>query len=321
MQVRQLSERQLLQRLHRFCPPELIGDDAAVLPFPHGESLVITADTLVDGVHFSDRTTAPQDAGWRAVAANLSDLAAMGAHPLGITVSLTLPPDTQVAWIDALYEGMTEILQQFQTPLVGGDVCRSTVRSLAVTAFGRVRSPIYRHTARVGDAIFVSGLHGASRGGLELLLNPQCGETLTSDARHSLIRAHQRPRPRLDLLDGFQALNGPRIAGMDSSDGLADAVVQLARESGVGAKLWCDRLPIAPELLQMTSCATARNWTLYGGEDFELVLCLPPSDAERLSKQFPEAAIVGEIVPEAQGVTLDSDPPERLSQAGGFQHF
>lgn len=323
--VGDLGERSLLQRLHRFCPAELVGDDAAVLDFPSDRALVVTADTLVDGIHFSDRTTAPEDAGWRAIAANLSDLAAMGARPLGVTVSLALPAETEVDWLDRLYRGMAELLRQFGTPIIGGDVCRAPTRSLAITALGSVRSPVHRDGARVGDAIVVTGVHGASRGGLELLLSPERGASLSEKALESLCRAHQRPFPRLDLLKFIEPLAVGNMAGMDSSDGLADAVVQLARESGVGALVFGDRLPVAPELFDLTSPEEARDWTLYGGEDFELVLCLPPEAARGFCAQVETAAIVGEIVAEPGAWLLSSGDGDgdrvSLSQTQGFQHF
>ena len=123
--IADIGEPGLLQLLKRFCPAEIVGDDAAILEVPAGKSLVVTTDVLVDGVHFSEQTTTPEDVGWRAAAANLSDLAAMGAMPLGITVGLSLPPNTPVSWVERLYQGLTACLQSYQTSIVGGDVCRS----------------------------------------------------------------------------------------------------------------------------------------------------------------------------------------------------
>ncbi|HEY9597398.1 MAG TPA: AIR synthase related protein, partial [Cyanophyceae cyanobacterium] len=161
--VRDIGEQGLLERLQRFCPNDIVGDDAAVLSWLElGQSLVVTTDVLVDGVHFSDRTTSPQDVGWRAAAANLSDLAAMGATPLGITVGLSITGDTSVSWVEGVYQGLTQCLQEYNTEIVGGDVVRSPLISLAITAFGQV-SPsriIRRSAAKVGDAIVVTGVHG-----------------------------------------------------------------------------------------------------------------------------------------------------------------
>ena len=202
MQIKEIGEQGLLKILQRFCPPDIIGDDGAVLPTAAEKSLVVTTDVLIDKVHFSETTTSPSDVGWRAAAANLSDLAAMGASPLGITVGLALPGDTAVDWVEKLYQGMTQCLQEYNTPIVGGDIVRSPVTTVAITAFGQV-SPqhiIRRDRAKVGNAIVVTGCHGASRGGLELLLNPDLKTSLSVCDREALIKAHQRPKPRLDVL-------------------------------------------------------------------------------------------------------------------------
>jgi thiamine-monophosphate kinase len=185
--IKDICEQGLLEKLQRFCPPEIIGDDAAVLLTAPEQSLVVTTDMLVDGVHFSDRTTSPEDAGWRAAAANLSDLAAMGASPLGITVALGLPGDLSVSWVESLYQGMTECLQQYNTPIVGGDIVRSPITSLSITAFGQVHPQriIRRGAAQIGDAIVVTGIHGASHAGLQLLLHPDSRTpTLPADCRY-----------------------------------------------------------------------------------------------------------------------------------------
>ncbi len=327
--MRDIGEQGLLQRLQAFCPPELVGDDAAVLTPPPGRSLIVTTDMLVDGVHFSDRTTPPEAAGWRAAAANLSDLAAMGALPLGITVALSLPETTAVDWVERLYQGMTACLRQYGTVIVGGDICRSPVIAIAITAFGQAAPAriLRRSAARVGDAIVVTGPHGCSRAGLELLLHPErkiAPDTVSLDlaTQAELIRAHQRPRPRLDVLP---LLPPQRIAAMDSSDGLADAVLQICRASGVGAEIWGDRIPRGPLLAN-----PPLEWVLYGGEDFELVLCLEPEAAATLVAQLgADAAIVGQITADAavwlsstaSAASTAGGPPQRLSLEQGFQHF
>ncbi len=362
MQIREIGEQGLLRILQGFCPAEIIGDDGAVLPWvdPVGKmqetvdtqslsdrrSLVVTTDVLVEGVHFSDRTTSPSDAGWRAVAANLSDLAAMGALPIGITVGLGLRGETEVSWLEGLYQGMVDCLQQ--TPIIGGDVVRSPTNTIAITAFGQVdpRRVIRRSSAQVGDAIVMTGSHGKSKAGLELLLYPekyQQGSETTSfpEDYREMIRAHQRPQPRLDVLPYLAALadladldtltEGSHIgaelnynvAGMDSSDGLVDAICQICRASGVGARIDRSALSIPEAITRMVSAKTALDWVLYGGEDFELVLCLPWAAAESLVQSLGAgAAIIGTITAEP-AILLLSEREEtlNLTQEQGFQHF
>jgi len=314
----------------------VVGDDAAVLSLPPAASLVVTTDVLVDGVHFASGLvpeTAPTmtaaDVGWRAAAANLSDLAAMGAAPVGLTVGLGLPGTTPVHWVEQLYEGLTACLQPYDTVVLGGDLCRAPGITLAITALGQVapEQVIRRSAARPGDGILVSGAHGAARAGLELILKPDWGIDLEPRDRAALIQAHRRPRPRLDIPPLLRTLNPQgRVAGMDSSDGLADAVLQICRASGVGARLDRSRLPSPAALQQTRSCdpETAAHWTLYGGEDFELVLCLPPADAEALAQQLQDASIIGEITAGSEVQLVDPRgllPPQRLTLEQGFQHF
>ncbi|MEQ9356812.1 thiamine-phosphate kinase [Coleofasciculus chthonoplastes] len=351
--IRDIGEQGVLKRLQRFCPSDIVGDDAAIMPnLEPGQLLVVTTDVLVDGIHFSDRTTSAEDVGWRAVAANLSDLAAMGSSPLGITVGLSLPGDVAVSWVERLYQGMSECLQPYHTPIVGGDVCQSPVITVSITAFGQVLQErvMRRSNAKVGDAIVVTGVHGGSRVGLELLLNPEFGKDLSEKERSRLIQSHQRPQPRLDILpqlwdilasqfpipDQNPVSDLPRVGStlntspipltaMDSSDGLADAIAQICRASGVGAVVEWDAIPIPSVLPRLTSPEQVLDWVLYGGEDFELVLCL----SEPLAQVFVEklaagSAIIGSITSGRSVCLRDSTGKYRdelLTLSRGFQHF
>lgn len=335
--IKDIGEQGLLKIVQRFCPQDIIGDDGAVIPAPNsGKSLVVTTDILVDGVHFSDRTTAPEDVGWRCVAANLSDLAAMGASPLGITVGLSLGGDIPVSWVNSLYQGMKQCLEQYNTPIIGGDICRSSMITVSITAFGEVfpHHAIRRSTAQVGDVIMVTGVHGASRAGLELLLTPELGNCLDEAEKLSLIQAHQRPKPRLDILPLLSKLilhpstlsySPFPISGMDSSDGLADAIAQICKASQVGAIIERSQIPMPPALNRLVSPSSAWDWVLYGGEDFELVLSLPHELAQFLVQELGEgAAIIGTITPGDEVWLTDSSGvygDELLTMMRGFQHF
>ena len=326
--VKDIGEHGLLARLQRFCPADVVGDDGAILSLTPQQSLVVTTDVLVDEVHFSDRTTSPFDVGWRSVAANLSDLAAMGANPLGITVGLSLPGTKNVAWVEAVYQGMSACLQTYNTYLVGGDICRSQVVSLAITAFGEVspQRAICRHQARPGDVIIVTGMHGLSRGGLELLLKPNLGETLTAQEAKRLLEAHQRPKPRLDVLPYLASISEQiAIAGMDSSDGLKDAIEQICQRSSVGAIIDCAKITVFSGLTKLVDDETAWSWVLDGGEDFELILCLPEIYAlDLLEKLDEDAAIIGSITEAPQIKLIDFNTESNFSStqcSKRFQHF
>ena len=320
--VADIGEKGLLKLIFPFCHPDMVGDDAAIVPLSPDLDLVVTTDILVDGVHFSDRTTSPFDVGWRAATANLSDLAAMGAKPLGITVGLSLPKNLPVEWVEHLYQGLTACLERYDTPIVGGDICRSGVITVSITAFGQVKPEqvIRRNLAKPEDRIVITGFHGLSKAGLELLLNSRGGDF------PALIRAHQRPNPRLELLPLLWEIMGEtNLAGMDSSDGLADAVIQICSSSGVGAQIDRRLLPLAPDLTKMVAPETALEWALFGGEDFELVLCLPLPQADLLVKNLGAgAAIVGKITRNGSVELVDSQgiyESRVLSLEAGFQHF
>jgi thiamine-monophosphate kinase len=321
MEVHEIGEAGLLKLIFPYCLPGTVGDDAAVLSFA-GENLVVTTDVLVDRVHFSDRTTSAQDVGWRSAAANLSDLAAMGAVPLGITVGLGLPPDTQVAWVEDLYRGLNACLDRYHTGIVGGDIYRSTVRTVAITAFGQIenKTVIRRSNALPEAAIVVTGDHGKSKAGLELLLDLTLGNDLNPLDKQEFIRSHQRPVPRLDVVSVLTRLQPEFIAGMDSSDGLLDAVSQICRASGVGARLDRSAIAIHPALSQLTK--NPLDWVLGGGEDFELVLCLPVAAAQVLVELLGEtAAIIGQTTAALEILLVDDQAEILLDSISQFQHF
>jgi thiamine-monophosphate kinase len=340
MLIRDLGESGLLKLIQPYCLPNMIGDDGAIVRPPKGCELIVTTDVLVDGVHFSDRTTSAFDVGWRSVAANLSDLAAMGATPLGITVGLSLPPDLPVVWLEQLYVGMQACLDRYGTGIIGGDLTRSQVTTVAITALGAVAADhlIRRSTAQIGDSIVVTGAHGNSHGGLQLLLDDRLGRDVgnfvdladSQAQRQILITAHQRPLPRLDILPILAKLRSSAsapfpITGMDSSDGLANAIVQICHASGVGATLDRSSLPISSALAHIFP-ATALCSVLSGGEDFELVLCLPESIALELVTNIGNgAAIIGKITRSTEIGLVDNSgeyPPIDLTDRQcGFQHF
>ena len=329
--VADIGELGLLRRLQPFCASDLIGDDAAVLPVNGGgAATVITTDVLVENVHFSERTTSAQDVGWRAIAANLSDLAAMGAVPIGVTVGLCLPGTVAVDWVEGVYKGMDACLKTYGGSILGGDVCRSFQTSLAITALGYVTPEriIQRNRAQPGQVIVATGYHGASRAGLELLLHPERGQGLADADQKLLTRFHQRPIPRLDivsLLQDVETVAFDALAGMDSSDGLANAVLHLCQASRVGARLVRSRLPMPSVLEPWVGAETALDWCLYGGEDFELVLCLSAEAALELLPQLgPNAAVIGTIEAASEVLLVEepnADTGITLTWDGGFQHF
>jgi thiamine-monophosphate kinase len=294
----ELGERGLLALLHIYMGQNIrvpAGDDGAVLALPKGE-LVVTTDLLFDGVHFSDLTTSAYDVGWRAAAANLSDLAAMGATAVGTLIGLGLPPDTPVAWVQDLYAGFTTCADPWGGMILGGDTCRSKQRTVAVTAFGVVDPAkiLRRSAARPGDVLVITGHLGGSKAGLEAMLHPELFSEATPEEIKDAIAFHRRPLPRLEIPKCIFSVTD-RAAAMDTSDGLADAVLQICEQSGCGALIDCDALPIHPSTRRLAGDA-AINWALYGGEDYELLIALPEASIQLLVTALAQVGLLGTII-------------------------
>jgi thiamine-monophosphate kinase len=246
-----------------------------VLETSPGHKLVVTTDVLVEGLDFTADLSEPEDWGWKAVVANLSDLAAMGAEPRWLVLALTVPPATPLATLERVYAGVGEACRAFGTALVGGDISGGPALSLAVTALGEVERPVLRSGARPGDRLAVTGPLGAAAAGLALL---QSGDPAAADLLGrfpGLAAAHRRPVPALAM--GLALARAGATAMIDVSDGLAGDVLHVAEASGVGLEIFDPAVPLAPgvaetaTLLDLDPMALA----LGGGEDFVLAAALP----------------------------------------------
>ena len=325
--IAEIGELALIERIKPFCAAGMIGDDAALVSVEPGCQLVVTTDVLVETVHFSDRTTPPFAVGWRAAAANLSDLAAMGAMPLAITVGLGLSGETPWLWVEALYQGMAACLQTYGGSIVGGDLCRAGQRTVSITALGQVRpgQAIGRNAAVPGMSVVVTGPHGASRAGLALLLGELTTE-IPATLRSAWVKAHQQPAPRFDAIARLHELiqpdeKFPPMAGMDSSDGLANALLQIAHSSGVGMEIERSRIPLPAQMSETVGPETAMKWALHGGEDFELVLCLPPTLADRFTRAEFATTIGTVTATKTVQLTSATNGPSIPITHQSFQHF
>lgn len=262
-----------------------IGDDAAAWRPSRSHLSVISTDALVDGVHFLSASMDPAAIGHRAVAANLSDIAAMGARPVLVTVALGVTPEATEAWVLACYRGMAALAARFGSRIVGGDVVRSPAISLTLTIVGEV-SPqrLKRRSAgRPGDVVAVTGALGASRAGLALALDPSLAVPDPIRARASA--AFATPEPR--VAEGRWLAASVHVrAMMDSSDGLATDLGRLARAAGCGAEI--DALPIDPAARAVAEAcgASAEAYALGGGEDFELIATIAPRAFAHLAHRF-----------------------------------
>lgn len=301
-----------------------IGDDGAVLAIPAAHELVVCTDTLVAGVHFPLETSAGA-IGWKALAVNLSDLAAMGATPAWATLALTLP-SADAVWIEAFADGFAALAGDYKLALVGGDTTRGPLAA-TVTAHGFVPEgrALRRAGARPGDLVFVTGTLGDAAAGLACLdrSHARAAALLAAPAalREQAIARLERPTPR--IAHGL-ALRDLASACIDVSDGLVADLGHICAASGVGAEIELDRLPASSALLGLFEAEARAAFQLAGGDDYELCFCIPPIHVERAADELARLGggitRIGRIV-ESDGVcVLDGDGRE-IAVPRGWEHF
>jgi len=290
-----------------------IGDDAAVLQPPPGKQVVVTADALNAGVHFTEATKA-EDLGWKSLAVNLSDLAAMGAQPAWCTLSLSLP-QSDPEWLDGFIDGFLELASLHGIALVGGDTTRGPL-SIAVTAMGLVDngSALRRDGAKVGDDIWVTGTLGDAAAALQSLF---AGAAIDRALRMRL----DRPTPRVAA--------GLRLVGLansciDVSDGLLADLGHVCERSRVGAEIAIDGLPASPSL-QRFKPAIRGPWQAGGGDDYELCFTAPPRLRDEIQQALDFAETpgtrIGRIVAGTGVKALDAEGNEWQPPQAGYVHF
>jgi thiamine-monophosphate kinase len=303
-----------------------IGDDAALLEVAVGRQVVATADALVEEVHFRCDWTSPEDLGWKALAVNVSDVAAMGGEPLAALISLALPRATEVAWVEALYRGLEACASEYRCALVGGDIVGSPDRIvLQVALLGTVEPERVRlrSGARPGDVVCVTGTVGDSAAGLALL---QAGGDLPDRPEFAaLLLRHRHPTPRLAAARVLAA--EPAVtAMMDLSDGIASDLRHIITRSGAGARVEAAALPISEAARAAAALLGANplDWALWGGEDYELLFTLAPDALPRLASLLADtgvtAAPVG-VITEGGYLLVTPDRDAQPLSPEGFAHF
>ncbi|MCC8362534.1 thiamine-phosphate kinase [Lysobacter sp. A6] len=291
-----------------------IGDDAALLQVPAGQALVVATDTLNAGVHFPV-DTAPADLGWKALAVNLSDLAAMGAAPAWCTLSLSMP-DAEPAWVDGFLEGFLRLAAMHDVALVGGDTTRGPL-SVSVTVHGFVdpARALRRAAARDGDDIWVSGTLGDAAAALEQWR----ANALIDDALRERL---DRPTPRLAL---GRALAGVARAAIDVSDGLLADLGHVCVASGVGAELEVDALPASDALRAGFGGDARRHLQAAGGDDYEVCFTAPEAARDAIATIARNVGIavtrIGRIVDGQRVSAFDADGNEWHPASAGWRHF
>ena len=284
-----------------------VGDDCALLNLPAGYQLALTTDTMVEGVHFFAGTD-PEALGHKLLAVNLSDLAAMGAEPLAVTLNLTLPRADET-WIQAFARGFLALAQQFNVDLIGGDTTSGPL-SLSVQALGKIAEgkALLRSGAKPGDGIYVTGLLGEAGLGLKI------EQGWRADGSMSALERFHRPMPR--VAEGL-ALLGVANSCIDISDGLASDLGHILERSGVGAILDWGKLPLSSSVRNYVADSGDYLMPLTAGDDYEL--CFTVSAAE--AKRVPPGCVRVGVIEAEPGLRLRKDGGIQLLQAKGYEHF
>lgn len=293
-----------------------IGDDCALLASKPNYQLAVTTDTMVEGVHFDERLS-PYELGYKLMAVNLSDLAAMGAEPCWVSLALTLP-SVDETWLAEFSRGLAAMAQLHNVSLIGGDTTRGPL-TLTLTAHGQVPSgeALQRGGAQVGDLIFVSGHLGDGA----MALNQEWMASLPPEQRQGVEARLFRPSPRVDLGRELRQLAN---ACIDLSDGLIADLGHILKRSGVGARVEVDQLPVSDAACSLLGAEGAARQALKGGDDYELCFTLPPALEAALSQAALRAqtqiTCVGQIISGSE-LELNYQGEPAPWQPQGYLHF
>jgi thiamine-monophosphate kinase len=337
--VRNAGEHALLARIRARVgrPPDFVrlalGDDAAIVEPARNTADVLTTDAIVEGVHFDRALMSPRDIGHRALAVNLSDLAAMGASPRVALVSLGLPDSLTIDEFDGLFDGLCDLAAAHATAIVGGNLTRSPGPLFVdVTVVGSVRPrrALLRRGGRAGDALFVSGTIGGAAAGLAWLRREETaltapaapGTTAAEQERASAVTRYRTPAPRVRL-GTLVGRSRAASACMDLSDGLGDAVAQLAAASGLGARVEASALPVHPAVDLLDLAPEHRLTLALSSDDYELLFAVPRRATRALRAAAGQARVdvtrIGELTRPGPVVLVSAE--SECPWPAGFAHF
>ncbi|MCS6988299.1 MAG: thiamine-phosphate kinase [Chloroherpetonaceae bacterium] len=349
--VSEIGEFGLIDRLAKLVQPtELalptlkkgVGDDCAVIELPNGKLQVVSTDLLIEQIHFDLLTTPLAHLGAKAISVNVSDICAMNAKPLYATIGIGLSNAISVEMIEQIYQGAANAAKQYGVAIVGGDTSASVMGLvISVTIVGEADPDkiAYRSGAKVGDLICLTGDVGRSFAGLKVLMRERQAmldmlkenpDMQLSDYKpdfsdyQKAIEKHLLPKARVDAVKFFHEAGISPTAMIDVSDGVCSELKHICRNSNVGALIEETKLPILAETREVSDEFEddATTYALFGGEDYELLFTISPSDFETLSR-FKDACVIGSIKPQSDGVKMrDLFGAEiDLQNLSGFQHF
>jgi thiamine-monophosphate kinase len=333
MRIKDIGEFELIRKLSRGCiirPQGVvlgIGDDAAVVTAPSEQHVLLTTDMLVENIHFIRDATTGFNLGYKALAVNLSDIAAMGGVARDAFISIAIPHRIDTIFIEELYDGLKALAAEFDVNILGGDTTgalKDLVINVTVTGYVDTHRILRRDAARVGDSIFTTGCLGDSRAGLYLL---QQKTPLDTQHLQDLVSAHLRPRPMLH--EGRFLAQFPEVrAGIDISDGLSSDLAHILDASQTGARLRSQQLPISSALEDFCQQfqLNPMEFVLSGGEDYALLITAAPEAAENLMSAFQQQFntplhLLGEITSSGKLEIVTADGHTQSIAATGWDHF
>src|SRR5690625_40096 len=278
-----------------------IGDDAAVIR-ENGQDIVTAVDIFVENIHFSRQTMQPFHIGYKALAANISDLAAMGATPAYYLVAVVIPKKWSEMELAEIFSGMQLLADRHNLDLIGGDTVSGNELTISITVIGYVNKDKarYRDQAKDGDIVFVTGTLGDSRAGLHILENPQ---TCKYKDEQYFIKRHQQPTPRIHFASALNNIS--RVTLNDISDGIANEAAEIAEASNVAIHLYDEKIPVHPSFKQFNPY-DQYQWKYFGGEDFELLGTVPADDWPKVKNAAQQTNTklnkIGYVLANGQGI-------------------
>lgn len=334
MELSALGEFGLIDLIEipNYAPEQIIlgiGDDCAVLPFDETQYQLVSCDLLVEDIHFIRKRISARQLGYKAIAVNLSDVAAMGGKPVHVLLSVALPPDYTVEEWQQFYQGVQEICAKYQVNVIGGDTTSSSEKlTINVTVLGLVEKKHLhlRRDAKPGDVIFVTGDLGGSRAGLELVLDTTIN--VNEADRQRLWQAHCQPEPCCEEILALNELAGASLHALnDISDGLLSECREIAQASQVSMVLQPEKIPVeaACSRLAVQLGADGLRWAMTGGEDYQLVGTMEAAQAETICEQYAQQTgkrlvIIG-TVECGNGVWLEQQGKRQVAEKRGYDHF
>ena len=333
MNLKEIGEFGFIKKISRGClirPDTIIkgiGDDAAAFITEPGYLTLITTDLLVERIHFLRKAISGFDLGYKSLAVNLSDIAAMGGTAREAFVSIAIPEDCQLDYLEQIYNGIKNLAAKFEVNVLGGDTTSSRIDliiNIVVQGIVSKEELLCRDAARPEDIIFSTGFLGDSRAGLHLILNKIASDT---QALKSLLKAHRVPEPH--LREGrFLARQQGVHAAIDTSDGLSSDLGHIVEESRVGARLFADKIPVSQELMDFCTRFNFNpiDYALDGGEDYTLLCTITPQSANQIAnafeKEFKRRLFkIGEITAEKQLMLVYPDAKTKPIIPTGWDHF